>query len=279
MAARVLERALGAARGRHARGAAARTGACAAFGTGAADRRIDDPRPTRSSAGSRTRGALGFGESYTAGEWDADDLAGLFELLLRNAEAGAPSAIARSRGSIDAPPAARTARNGLLRRAAQHRLPLRPRQRPLRAHARRDDDLLLRGLRATRASRSRRRSARKLRAICDKLELGPDDHVLEIGCGWGSFALIAAGEYGARVTGLTISPQQAELARERVARGRPRRPRRDPSSRTTARSRAATRRSRRSRCSRRSASGSSRPTSPPSTGCSRPAAAPASRRS
>jgi cyclopropane-fatty-acyl-phospholipid synthase len=58
---------------------------------------------------------------------------------------------------------------------------------------------------------------RKLRMVCDKLELGPDDHVLEIGCGWGSFALVAAGEYGARVTGITLSPAQAELARRRVA--------------------------------------------------------------
>jgi len=41
--------------------------------------------------------------------------------------------------------------------------------------------------------------------------------VLEIGCGWGSFALIAAGEYGARVTAVTISPSQAALARERIA--------------------------------------------------------------
>ena len=40
--------------------------------------------------------------------------------------------------------------------------------------------------------------------------------MLEIGCGWGSFALAAAGEFGARVTGLTISEQQAALARERV---------------------------------------------------------------
>ncbi|MGH3030342.1 MAG: class I SAM-dependent methyltransferase, partial [Gaiellaceae bacterium] len=56
-----------------------------------------------------------------------------------------------------------------------------------------------------------------LRRVCEKLRLGPDDHVLEIGCGWGSFALVAAGEYGARVTGLTISSAQAELARRRVA--------------------------------------------------------------
>ena len=58
---------------------------------------------------------------------------------------------------------------------------------------------------------------RKLRRICEKLRLGPDDRVLEIGCGWGSFALVAAREYGAHVTGLTISREQAVVARERTA--------------------------------------------------------------
>jgi cyclopropane-fatty-acyl-phospholipid synthase len=57
----------------------------------------------------------------------------------------------------------------------------------------------------------------KYRRICDKLDLGPGSHVLEIGCGWGGFALHAATEYGARVTGLTLSEEQAALARERVA--------------------------------------------------------------
>ena len=44
--------------------------------------------------------------------------------------------------------------------------------------------------------------------------------MLEIGCGWGSFALMAAGDYGARVTGVTLSRQQLELARERVEAAR-----------------------------------------------------------
>jgi cyclopropane-fatty-acyl-phospholipid synthase len=57
----------------------------------------------------------------------------------------------------------------------------------------------------------------KIRLICAKLRLGPDDHVLEIGCGWGGFAIQAASEHGCRVTGLTLSPSQARLARERVA--------------------------------------------------------------
>jgi cyclopropane-fatty-acyl-phospholipid synthase len=58
---------------------------------------------------------------------------------------------------------------------------------------------------------------RKYRTICEKLELGTADRVLEIGCGWGGFAHLAATEYGCRVTALTISPAQAELARERTA--------------------------------------------------------------
>jgi cyclopropane-fatty-acyl-phospholipid synthase len=58
----------------------------------------------------------------------------------------------------------------------------------------------------------------KLDRICRKLDLGPDDHVLEIGTGWGSFALHAARHYGCRVTTTTLSASQAQLARERIAR-------------------------------------------------------------
>jgi cyclopropane-fatty-acyl-phospholipid synthase len=59
-------------------------------------------------------------------------------------------------------------------------------------------------------------STAKLDAICRKLALCPQDHVLEIGTGWGGFALHAASRYGCRVTTTTISPSQHELARERV---------------------------------------------------------------
>lgn len=55
----------------------------------------------------------------------------------------------------------------------------------------------------------------KLRTICEKLELSPGMRVLDIGCGWGNFAELAAQEYGARVVGLTISKEQAQFARER----------------------------------------------------------------
>ena len=113
----------------------------------------------------------------------------------------------------------------LPRRQAEYRLPLRPRQRALRALPRRDDDVLLRGLRAGRRA-ARGRPAAQVPPHLREAPPRPDDHVLEIGCGWGGFAPFAAGEYGARVTGLTISPAQAALARDPYRR--PRRPGRDP---------------------------------------------------
>jgi cyclopropane-fatty-acyl-phospholipid synthase len=58
--------------------------------------------------------------------------------------------------------------------------------------------------------------ADKLERVCRKLELGPDDHVLEIGGGWGSFALHAASRHGCRVTTTTISSEQHEVATRRV---------------------------------------------------------------
>jgi cyclopropane-fatty-acyl-phospholipid synthase len=56
----------------------------------------------------------------------------------------------------------------------------------------------------------------KLDRVCRKLDLAPDDHLVEIGTGWGSLALHAAGEYGCRVTTTTISTEQHAIATERV---------------------------------------------------------------
>lgn len=60
-------------------------------------------------------------------------------------------------------------------------------------------------------------SSRKLDLICRKLDLQPGDRVVEIGTGWGGFALYAAKHYGCHVTTTTISQEQHELAHERVA--------------------------------------------------------------
>jgi cyclopropane-fatty-acyl-phospholipid synthase len=160
------------------------------------------------------RGKLGFGESYMAGEWEADDLVGLFELLLRNADA-AGRRHPGWRRLLDARPRPRT-RNGL-RRA----------RRNVAYHYDLGNDLFALMLDETMTYSCavferpdeplEDAQRRKLHLVCERLRLGPGDRVLEIGCGWGSFAALAASEYGCSVTGLTISSAQAALARERTA--------------------------------------------------------------
>ena len=160
-----------------------------------------------------TRGKVGLGESYTADEWDADDLVALFELLLRNADAAAERH-PRARRLLELRPRLQR-RNGLLRS-----------RRNIAYHYDLGNELFALMLDETmtyscavfeRAELSLAEAQRaKLERLCRLLDLGPDDHVLEIGCGWGSFARHAAETRGCRVTGITISHEQAVLARERT---------------------------------------------------------------
>ena len=124
----------------------------------------------RSSAASRRAASSASASRTPPASGTRDDLVALFELLLRNAGRRGRAARARAAAARARPRLNR--RNGLAARAAQHRLPLRPRQRPLRADARRDDDLLVRRLRARRTSRSPTRSGASTSGICEQLELG-----------------------------------------------------------------------------------------------------------
>jgi len=58
----------------------------------------------------------------------------------------------------------------------------------------------------------------KIDRICRKLQLGPNDHLLEIGTGWGAFAMHAARNYGCKVTTTTISREQHDYVRDHLAR-------------------------------------------------------------
>ncbi len=187
-------------------------GAVRRFGSGPpVSMEIHDSRFFRRVA---TRGKLGVGESYTAGEWDSDDPVALFELLLRNA-ADAAQRHRFVRRLLESRPRLNR-RNGLLgakRNIAYHYdlgndlfgLMLDETMTYSCAVFERPDQPLAQAQQL------------KYRRICDKLDLQPHDRVLEIGCGWGGFARLAAGEYGCSVTGLTISAEQAALARTRTA--------------------------------------------------------------
>lgn len=68
----------------------------------------------------------------------------------------------------------------------------------------------------TRASSLESASINKLRSICEQLQLNENDHLLEIGTGWGGMAIYAAKEYGCKVTTTTISQQQYNYTKERI---------------------------------------------------------------
>jgi cyclopropane-fatty-acyl-phospholipid synthase len=150
------------------------------------------------------------------GHWQADDLTALMRLLLRNRQA------------LDAMETGLALISRPLRVAAHwlHRNTRAGSRRNISAHYDLGNDFFALFLDETMmyscalferpGMTLAQASTAKLDAICRKLALGPQDRVLEIGTGWGGFALHAAGRYGCRVTTTTISPSQYELARERV---------------------------------------------------------------
>lgn len=69
---------------------------------------------------------------------------------------------------------------------------------------------------ATNRNALDRAQVRKLDAVCRKLHLQPGERLLDVGCGWGSLVLHAARHYDVEAVGITVSPPQAELARERI---------------------------------------------------------------
>lgn len=155
---------------------------------------------------------LGLGESYAAGDWHTDDLPGFVALVVRNLEAWrAGSRLAR----LDRHRPHVSRRQGLskARTNIQYHYDLGNDLYRLFL----DESMTYSCATWEAGDTLEQAQQRKLRAVCEQLRLAPEDHVLEIGCGWGSFALTAAEEYGARVTGVTLSQQQFEFARERVA--------------------------------------------------------------
>jgi cyclopropane-fatty-acyl-phospholipid synthase len=180
----------------------------------AATLHIHDPRFYRALA---LGGHLGAAEAYLDGWWSTDDLTSLVRLFLRN----------RHLADVLDGGWARLARP--LRRVwhALRRNTRRGSRRNITAHYDLGNAFFAEFLDETltyscnifeRPDSSLREAAEaKYDRICRKLKLGPHDHVLEIGTGWGGFALHAAGRYGCRVTTTTISAEQHALARARVA--------------------------------------------------------------
>jgi len=161
-------------------------------------------------------GSIGAGEAYMRGAWQCEELVSLVRILLRNRavldnmEKGSAwliTSIQRLLHWIN-----RNTREGA--------------RRNISAHYDLGNDFFALWLDETMMYSSAMfespdqsladAQVNRLDVICRKLELGPGDHVIEIGTGWGGFAIHAARHYGCRVTTTTISRRQYELAWERV---------------------------------------------------------------
>lgn len=161
-------------------------------------------------------GDIGAGESYVDGDWSCSDLVRLCALVVRDQSVLADDSSWRLGSRLV---------HGL--RRWRERNSLRGSRRNIRRHYDLSNDFFQLFLDesmtysagvypqpdATLAAAQRE----KLDGICRAIGLRPGQHVLEIGSGWGSFALHAAKQHGARVTSLTLSVEQQRLACERVA--------------------------------------------------------------
>ena len=162
-------------------------------------------------------GAIGAAEAYMQGYWNCDDLTRVVQLLLKNRDVldGMES------GSAKLMVPARKLLHWVNRNSRAGS------KRNISAHYDLGNDFFSLWLDETMMYSSavferpdmtlKEASEAKLDRICRKLELTADDHVLEIGTGWGGFAVYAAKNYGCRVTTTTISREQYEYAAGRVA--------------------------------------------------------------
>ncbi len=162
-------------------------------------------------------GHIGAGEAYAEGWWTTDDLTGLVRLLAQN------------RGALDG------LETGWARLAQPLRRLLHVMNRNTRSGSRRNiqahydlsndffqtflDETLTYscGIFEQPGMTMSEASLAKYDRLAALVDLGPDDHVIEIGTGWGGFAVRAAARFGCRVTTTTISAEQFRFASRRVA--------------------------------------------------------------
>ena len=161
-------------------------------------------------------GDIGFAEGYMAGEWDTPQLATLLETLVRNYD--------HIRRLFDGNPVMQAV-NWLSHR--MRRNSRKGARKNIHAHydlgnafyaAWLDGSMTYSSARFADADEPLEAAqARKYASLARNMDLRTGHTVLEIGCGWGGFAEFAAREVGAHVTGITISQEQYDFARARIA--------------------------------------------------------------
>lgn len=162
-------------------------------------------------------GSVGVAESYMDAEWQTDDLTRLIRLFVRNRHLvdGMEQGIARLAGLLmqGVHWLRKNTRAGSRKNIAAH---YDLGNDLFELFLDREHMMYSSALYYDSAESLEQAQSNKLARLCDKLDLQPDDHVLEIGTGWGGCAVYAALHYGCRVTTTTISQQQYDYAIRRV---------------------------------------------------------------
>ncbi|MFZ3565706.1 class I SAM-dependent methyltransferase [Streptomyces sp. BH097] len=163
------------------------------------------------------QGLIGFGESYMAGEWDAPDLVAALTVLAAHASELVPAPLQRLRGlwALRQPSARRNTPAGSRSNISHHYDLSNDLFALFLDETLSYSSAVFRGLPADRSLLADAQR-RKIDRLLDLAEVRAGSRVLEIGTGWGELAIRAAAR-GARVTSLTLSGEQRELALERVA--------------------------------------------------------------
>jgi cyclopropane-fatty-acyl-phospholipid synthase len=159
-------------------------------------------------------GKIGFGEAYMAGDWTASDIAAVFKVFAESLTTLIPQPLQRLRRLYE--PSLGLQGKNTVDRAVEN----------IVHHYDLSNDLFALFLDETMTyscavfeagDSLAQAQARKYERLCAMLELTADDHLLEIGTGWGGMAMHAASSRGCRVTSVTVSPSQRALAIERIA--------------------------------------------------------------
>jgi len=165
-----------------------------------------------------SRGSIGVAESYMDGDWESPDVTAFLELFVVNRDAGEEVA-GGSNWLINAVQRIRHWLNDNTLAGSKHNISAHYDLGNAFYASWLDSGMTYSSaLFSTGANDLESAQAAKYWALSRDIGIGPGDHVLEIGCGWGGFAEFAAREIGCRVTGLTISREQHRFASERIAR-------------------------------------------------------------
>jgi cyclopropane-fatty-acyl-phospholipid synthase len=165
-----------------------------------------------------TSGSVGWYKAWVKGEWESPDPVPLFDLFMRNARP--LGEVGRAKGLF------RLANRAA--HAVRRNTPMRARLN-IQAHYDLGNDFYSAWLDKSMTYSSaifeegdslEEAQARKIRLLLDRLKLKAGQRLLEIGCGWGSLAEIAARDYGVRVVGLTLSEEQKAHADKRMKKAK-----------------------------------------------------------